>query len=57
MLGYCHLTRGAEALRNCEAALEDSCVDGEDRLFLQNKCLALCVPPRRWVKPKFAPVS
>jgi len=50
-LGHCN--RPGDALEACEIALADTCVDGEDRLFLQGKCLALAVPPRRWKKPVF----
>jgi len=48
-----HSNRPGDALEACESALADACVDGEDRLFLQGKCQALAVPPRRWKKPVF----
>ncbi len=48
-----HANRPGDALQACEEALADPSVKGEDRLFLQTKCLALSVPPRRWKKPSF----
>jgi hypothetical protein len=48
-----HTNRPEAQLKACEAALADREVDGEDRLFLQQKLASLAVPPRRWKKPKF----
>ena len=53
IIDLCHVDRKLEALRRSEEALKDPCVDGEDRLFIQQKCSSLCVPPRRHVRPKF----
>lgn len=53
VLDLVHCNRPGEALAACELALADPRVDGEDRLFLQAKCLSLAVAPRRWKKPAF----
>lgn len=51
-----HANRPTDCLKACETALSEENIQGESRLFLQNKCLALCVPPRRWKKPVFPPL-
>ena len=51
-----HVNRPEAQIKACEAALADADVDGEDRLFLQQKLVALAVPPRRWKKPAFSPL-